>query len=96
MAAYCMQPACHEWANKKDLTVPRDMRGFLYFFFLFSPSFSHITMPIAEAPCNSSTPCQHFTDPYWQGELKGGGGRARMLAGGREKEGGGGDGGVLG
>lgn len=51
-------------------------------------------MPTAEAPCHSSTPCQHFTDPYRQGELKGGG--AGMLAGGREKEEGGRGGGCSG
>ena len=36
---------------------------------------SHITRAVAEASCHSSTPCQHFTDPYEQRGAKGGRGR---------------------
>lgn len=66
------------WLRKqKDFTVPREIS-------LISPlplSHSHHH---AYSWGQSSTPCQHFTDPYRQGELNGGG--AGILAGGREKE----------
>ncbi len=88
MAAYCMQPACHDWANKT--LYPEKSVHFLRLYNFPHLFLSHITMSIAEAPCHCSTPCQHFTDPYRRGERNGGG--AGMLAGGREKEEGGGEG----
>lgn len=92
MGACWRQPACHNWA-KKDIPVLKEISRFSEVFSFSSPLLlSHITMPIAESLCHSSTTCQHFTDSYRQGELQGGKGRNACR---RQRKGRGGRGGVL-